>query len=266
MTNTTSQPASTVTSASTSTPRRSSPPRSPSTPQVTDIMTRTVVTATADTPLPELIDEVVRYGISGIPIVDSESRLVGIVTEADLMSKPAFGGTHRRSLAVIGDLLRGHERRWVSKSTGVTAGEIMTTEVETARPFDSVRAAARQMVERGVKRLPVVYNGRLVGIVSRTDVLRKMHLSDADLQAEIAAVFADPARVPETAMVDVSVADGVVTLRGTVRFPIDLPVLSAIVWRFPGVVDVRVEATPREPNPQPTPRHSSDYDYLRYMG
>jgi hypothetical protein len=52
-------------------------------------------------------------------------------------------------------------------------------------------------------------------------------------------------------------------LRGTVRFPIDLPVLSAIVWRFPGVVDVRVEATPREPNPQPTPPHSSDYDYVR---
>jgi CBS domain-containing protein len=228
-------------------------------------MTRTVITATADTPLPELIDEMVRYGISGIPVVDTESRLVGIVTEADVMTKPAFGGTQRRPLAVIGDLLRGHDRRWVSKSTGVTAGKIMTTEVQTARPNDTVRAAARQMVTSGVKRLPVVYNDHLVGIVSRADVLRKMHRSDEDLQDEITAVFADPARVPETTEVDVSVADGIVTLRGTVRFPIDLPVLSAIVWRFPGVVDVHVEATPRESNPQPPPLHGGDYDYLRYM-
>ena len=139
----------------------------------------------------------VRYGISGIPIVDTESRLVGIVTEADLMTKPAYGGTHRRSLAVLGDLLRGHERRWESKATGLTAGEIMTTDVETTRPHEAVQAAARRMVRCGVKRLPVVHNDRLVGIVSRTDVLRSMHRTDEDLQAEIAAVLADPARCPK---------------------------------------------------------------------
>ena len=69
---TTSEPALTVKSASRSTTHRPSRPPSPSTPQVADIMTRTVVTATEDTPLPELIDEMVRYGISGIPIVDTE--------------------------------------------------------------------------------------------------------------------------------------------------------------------------------------------------
>ena len=91
------------------------------------------------------------------------------------------------------------------------------------------------MVKCGVKRLPVVDKDRVVGIVSRTDVLRSMHRTDEELQAEIAAVLSDPVRLPETTMVDVSVADGIVTVRGSVRYPSDLPVLPAIVWRFPGV-------------------------------
>jgi CBS domain len=87
------------------------------------------------------------------------------------------------------------------------------------------------MVKFGVKRLPVVDRGRLVGIVSRTDVLRSMHRTDEELQAEIAAVLSDPVRVPETAMVDVTVDEGFVTVCGSVRYPSDLPVLPAIVWR-----------------------------------
>ena len=75
----------------------------------------------------------------------------------------------------------------------------------------------------------------------------------------------DPARVPETAFVDVSVADGVVTLRGTVRYPMDLPVLSAVVWRFPGVVDVHSDVTAREPDPQPGPVNPDDYHFTRFM-
>jgi CBS domain/BON domain len=141
----------------------------------------------------------------------------------------------------------------------------MTSAVVTARPIEVVRAVARQMVEAGVKRLPVVEDDRLVGIVSRADVLNCMHRSDGDLLAEITATLGDPARVPENTFVDVSVADGVVTLRGTVRFPFDLPVLSAIVWRFPGVIDVRNEVTAREPDSQPQPLHNDDYDYLRFM-
>ena len=73
-------------------------------------MTRTVITAKAGTLLPALVDDIVRYGVSGIPIVDAESRLLGIVTEADLMSKVAFGGSQRRSIALLGDFLRGREQ------------------------------------------------------------------------------------------------------------------------------------------------------------
>jgi CBS-domain-containing membrane protein len=223
-------------------------------------MSPTVITATAETTLPELIDAMVGHSISGVPIVDSDGRLVGIVSEVDLMTKPAFGGTHRHRLAVIGDLLRGHDRRWLSKSEALTAGEIMTKNVVTARPRESVRNAARRMVETGVKRLPVVDDhDALVGIISRTDVLVSMHRSDKELQAVITATLRDPARIPETSCVDVSVDDGVVTLRGTVRYPMDLPVMSSIAWRFPGVVDVHSEVTAREPDPQPGPPNPADY-------
>src|SRR5262245_42814610 len=162
-----------------------------STPLVRDIMTPTVVTARAQTPIPELVDEMVRHGISGVPIVDSDHRLIGVVSEADLMTKAAYGGLHRRPLAVLGDLLRGHERRWLAKSAALTAGQIMTTGVHTARPMQTVRAAARQMVEAGVKRLPVVEGDRLVGIISRADVLVSMHRSDEELHSSIAAAMRD---------------------------------------------------------------------------
>ena len=234
------------------------------TTKVGDVMTATVVTATPYTPLPALVDLMVRDRISGIPIVDGQS-LVGIVTEADLISKPAFGGSRRRPLAVLGDIIHGRETTWAKKAKGLTAGEVMTTGVETAHPDDDVRVAARQMVDRGVKRLPVVTDGRVVGIVSRTDVLRAMHRTDEELRSDILAVLSDPMRVPESMLVEVTVEDGVVTLRGTVRYPIDLPVLSAIVWRFPGVVDVRNQVVATEPNPEPTASaHSlTDYEYLR---
>jgi CBS domain-containing protein len=235
------------------------------TKRVSDVMSAPVVTATADRPLPDLVDLMLRDGISGIPIVDADSRLVGVVTEADLISKPAYGGTRRRPLAVFRDVLRGHQNEWARKSHGVTAGDIMTRIVETSRPDEDIRVAARRMVNCGVKRLPVVDDGRLVGIISRTDVLRTMHRTDEELEYDISSVLADPMRVPESTLVDVTVRDGVVTLGGTVRYPIDLPVLSSIVWRIPGVVDVRNEATPTEPNPEPpaSSQPLSDYEHLR---
>jgi osmotically-inducible protein OsmY len=66
-------------------------------------------------------------------------------------------------------------------------------------------------------------------------------------------MLADPLRAPENHDVEATVADGIVTLHGTVRFPMDLPVLAAMVWQLPGVVDVRNEATGREPNPSIIP-------------
>lgn len=237
------------------------------TKKVRDVMTTTVVTATAHTPLPALVDLMVRARISGIPILDEQSHLVGIVTEADLISKPAYGGHRRRPLGVLGDIIHGRENMWAKKAKGLAAGDVMTTIVETAQPGEDIRIVARRMVDCGVKRLPVVADGHVIGIVSRPDVLRAMHRTDQELEQDIETVLSDPMRVPESMLVDVTVTDGVVRLTGTVPHPIDIPVLSAIVWRFPGVVDVRNEVTATEPDPEPPPSRNpmSDYEYLRFF-
>jgi CBS domain-containing protein len=221
--------------------------------KVHDVMTSSVVTVTPDTPFPELVERLLKYGISGLPVIDENGDLVGIVTEADLVSKEAYGGHRRRALELLADLIAGGQTRWAIKGKGRTAAQVMTRELVTARPGDDVRTAAKRLIEHQLKRLPVVDHGKLVGIVSRTDLLRVLHRSDDDLARDVDAMLSDPLRAPDDLAVEASVADGVVTLRGTVRFPMDLPVLTAMVWGLPGVVDVRNEATSRESDPRIVP-------------
>jgi CBS domain-containing protein len=135
-------------------------------------MTTYVVTADLDATYDEMVDRLLAHDISGLPVVDSDGVLLGLVTEADLVSREAYGPERRRSLGLIADHLRNRDPAWVRKASGTTAGEIMTHAVTTASPDDELRVAARRMLESGYKRLPVVTaDGRLVGIVSRRDVL-----------------------------------------------------------------------------------------------
>lgn len=217
--------------------------------RVRDIMTTTVVTVEPSTPFPDLVDTMLRHGVSGLPVVDGEGALVGMVTEADLVSKEAFGGTRRRALDVLVDLFAGSQSVWVGKARGLTAAEVMTHPVRTAASHDEIRVAARKMVESGVKRLPVVDDGRLVGVVSRTDLLRVLHRGDDDIVGELAKALADPLQAPDEHEVSVTVADGVVTLSGTVLHPMDVPLVHSLAWHTPGVTGVVDELTAREPDP-----------------
>jgi CBS domain-containing protein len=217
--------------------------------KVRDVMTSPVVTATPDAPFPALVDLLVRHDISAVPIVD-EGTLVGIVSEADLVCKEAYGGRRRRVIEVLGDLVAGGETEWAMKGKARTARHLMTRRLTTAAPSDDLRTVARHMVEDCRKRLPVVEDGKLVGIVSRMDVLRALHRTDADVSRDVDELLADPWRSPERHDVAATVHDGVVTLTGSVQFPDDLRVMTSTVWAIPGVVDVRNEATSRAPTPR----------------
>lgn len=221
--------------------------------KVRDVMTMPTVTAAPETPFPVLVDQLVRYDISALPVVDGAGNLVGIVTEADLVSKEAYGGRRRSMLELLADVVAGGETRWAVKGKGRTAAQLMTKDVETAGPDEDLRSAARRLVEHGRKRLPVVDDGRLVGIVSRSDIVRVLHRSDDDLAQEVARLLVDPMRAPEDHAIEAQVSNGVVRLTGTVRFPVDIPVITAMVWRISGVVDVCVDVTSREPNPRLEP-------------
>lgn len=204
---------------------------------VGDVMTTAVVTARPETTVEEAAELLLYHGISGLPVVDADGCLLGMVSQADLMSKGAFGALPHRPRGVLVDLVPA-DARWVSKADGRTVADVMSTIAVTAAPADDVQVAARRMLERGVQRLPVVEEGRLVGIVSRSDVLRQLQRSDADIAAEIGARLASPWNASEDREVTVSVENGVVTLAGRVRGEGEIPVVRALAESVSGVVEV----------------------------
>jgi CBS domain-containing protein len=143
---------------------------------VRDVMTTDVVTVGLEATYGEMVDLLLAHDISGLPVVDADDILLGLVTEADLVSREAYGPERRRPLGLIADYLRDRDPAWVRKASGATAREIMTHVVTTASPDDELRVAARRMLESGYKRLPVVATGgRIVGVVSRRDVLAQAY-------------------------------------------------------------------------------------------
>jgi CBS domain-containing protein len=185
---------------------------------VSDVMTRDVLCVTVATPFKEAVDLLVSRGVSALPVVDDLGRVIGIVSEADLVPKVAER-RHARSVR--------------------TCGDAMTTRVVTVRPGDTVPQAASLLLDARVQRAPVVDDtGLLVGIVSRRDLLGAFVRPDAVIGDDVAAALADPMRTPEGNGVRAAVRDGVVTLRGSVDTEADRRVVTGAAFRVPGVVDV----------------------------
>jgi CBS domain-containing protein len=216
--------------------------------KVGEVMTTSLVTVGPEATWKDVAERMLDAGVSGLPVVDDGGYLLGLVTEADLVSKPAFGGRRHRSLAALVDLLTG-EARWVGKATALNASQLMTTAVLTATPQEHLRTAAQRMLDGHVKRLPVLDGGRLVGIVSRRDLLRSFHRSDAEIGAEITARLGSVRYAPEEHGVTATVEDGVVTLDGWVQTDGEVPVVEGLARDVPGVVHVVNRVTFREVTP-----------------
>lgn len=219
--------------------------------KISDVMTGDVVTVTPDTPYKELVELLLASDISGLPVVDPSGALVGIVTEADLVSKEAYGGRRRRALALLADVVSAREHHWATKGVGSVAADVMTRDVLTCAPDDEVNVVARRMLLRGVKRIPVVSERNLVGIVSRQDLLKMFARSDAAIAADVERVLATGPNVLDDSHVLSSVEDGIVTMTGDVRYAWDVPIVESMVRKVAGVIDVRNDVHNREPNPEP---------------
>jgi CBS domain-containing protein len=133
---------------------------------VKDVMTTPVVAVRRGATFKEMAATLRQYRVSAFPVLDEDGKVIGVVSEADMLAKEALNGT--RAGAVTAML----HRRERDKADGLTAGDLMTHPAVTVTPADTVEHAARLMYTLRVKRLPVVNaGGRLVGIISRTDVL-----------------------------------------------------------------------------------------------
>lgn len=218
--------------------------------KVRDLMTGPAVTVGPDAPFSEVVGKLLDNDISAVVVVDDGGRLLGVISEADVIAKEAYGYRRRRALALMLDYLRGQDPAWVSRASGRRAAEIMSHDPLTARPDEDVGQVARRMLEWHHKRLPVVDGrGRVVGIVSRHDLLRPFHRSDEEISSDVAALLADVARIPESHAVVPSVSTGVVTLAGTVQFPRDVRLVETFVESVPGVVGIDNRLEAREPDP-----------------
>ena len=207
--------------------------------KIADVMTRDVVAVRPETPLKDVAALMVEKGISGLPVVDGAGAVVGVVSEADFVIKtrgvPAV--RHRLLGRVFGPSRR--ERAELAKIAATTAGEAMTSPAITLEAGDSLRAAAEQMAGRKINRLPVVEDGRLVGIVTRADVVRAFVRPDAELERLVRdEVLAKTAFWLEPEAFDVDVADGVVHIAGRVERRSLADTIVEVIDGLGGVVGV----------------------------
>jgi CBS domain-containing protein len=201
---------------------------------VGDVMTSEVTTISGDAPLKEAAMVMVHAGISGIPVVDADGRVVGIITEADFVAAEADRSWGRQRKRLLANFFG--EAEAVAAST---VADVMTKKPHTIDRASSVTEAARRMTDLGVKRLPVVSpDGMLAGIVSRADVMGAFARSDLELKAEVEAEVIDRIMRLAPNSVGVTVVDGVVTLDGAVETRSDARLLEELTVRVEGVISV----------------------------
>ncbi len=170
---------------------------------VKDVMTTEVVAVRRGATFKEMAAALRRFRLSALPVIDDVEKVIGVVSEADMLVK----GVH---LGVIDELVHHQE---VRQAAGQTAGELMTHPAVTVRPEDSVEHAARLMYSLRIKWLPVVdAGGGLVGVISRTDLLAVYDRPDEEIRDEIEALIRPEFGPSQCA---VTVQDGVVTLQGS---------------------------------------------------
>ncbi|HWL35582.1 MAG TPA: CBS domain-containing protein [Frankiaceae bacterium] len=217
--------------------------------KVRDVMSRGVVSATPATTFKEAVDLMVAHDVGALPVLDDLGRVIGIVSEADLLAKAGYAGPPRRALLALVDFVDGDDASW-RKAHARTVGDVMTTRPHTLRPDQDIAVAARMLVRAGHKRAPVVDDtGLLVGVVTRQDLLGAYARPDETIAADVTSALADPTRTPEGNTARARVRDGVVTLTGSVTDELDRRVVASVTWRVPGVVDVVDELTVRQAVP-----------------
>jgi len=217
-------------------------------PTVKDVMTTRVVSVTKDASFRALAAALREHRVSAFPVLDDTGKVIGVVSEADMLAKEALNSEPQGMPGMIAGLLR---RREHEKARGTTASDLMTSPAVTITPDDTLERAARLMYTRKVKRLPVVdANGHLVGIIGRADLLATFDRSDEEIRQEILdQVFRHDLRTDPAAFT-VDVKDGIVTLTGEAETSDFGHEIVQHVQHVQGVVAVRDRLSyPRRPEP-----------------
>ncbi|HUK95359.1 MAG TPA: CBS domain-containing protein [Gaiellaceae bacterium] len=201
--------------------------------KIEDLMTRDVVVVKPGASLKQAAELLVEHRISGLPVVDDENNVLGVFSEADVLPKETAGVLAQPSLAWLTGFDIEVDR---SKLDARVVGEAMTSPALTIEAEAPVSKAARLMSEKGINRLPVVDEGKLVGIVTRADLVRAFVRSDAEIAEEIREELVVGHFGLDRRSVAVEVEDGEVMLGGRLQSRAEAELLVALVGAVPGVV------------------------------
>ena len=216
-----------------------------------DLMTTAVVTVPPDTPISAIAQLMADRGISGVPVVDADAKLLGLVTDGDLMrclaaetNQPgsSFYALFQSKQAAASHYSRSHGRR---------ASDVMTTDLVTVSEDTPVEAVARLLETRRIRRVPVVRDSILVGLVSRADLVRIIMMPpialtgvpDNKIRADLTSLLRQQ-RWADTYYLFPEVAKGVVTFHGFAGSPEFVTALRALAEKVPGVTGVVFDTQP----------------------
>ncbi|MFJ8922923.1 CBS domain-containing protein [Streptomyces sp. NPDC102415] len=200
--------------------------------RVSDMMTRTVVAVGLDARFKEIVTAIDQWQVTAVPVLEGEGRVVGVVSEADLLPKEELG---EEDATMIGQRDRLTD---YAKAGALTARDLMSSPAVTVTLDATLPEAARLMARHRIKRLPVVDGeGVLKGIVSRADLLKVFLRTDEEIAAEVREEVVDRLFPVSRRNVRVDVAEGRVTITGTVRDASLIPVAERLAGAVEGVVD-----------------------------
>ena len=203
--------------------------------RVEQIMSSEVVGVTPTTSLKDVARLLLERGISGVPVLGDNGKVLGIVSAGDILVKTSaeLGNRERPSNWLFGD-----DDREALKRGAQTAADAMSRPAITVDPRCTVAEAARMMVKRSVNRLPVIDEGKLVGIVTRNDVVRAFARPDSELEEQIRTeVLLDTLWI-DPATIVVAVEEGEVAVTGVVETRTIAELIPIYISLVPGVVSV----------------------------
>ena len=200
---------------------------------VKDVMTTPVVAVRENASFKEIVSRMRHSRVSAFPVVDREGKVIGVVSEADMLNKEA----DEASPGTFASMLRFQDHE---KAAGVTAADLMTSPPATIGPDEAVVDAARLMRDRRIKRLPVTNaTGHLIGVISRADVLSVFLRQDETIRHEVVEETVRSAFLVRSQPFGVVVHDGIVTLTGCPENDQAGHDLVERLRRIEGVVTVR---------------------------
>ncbi|TPQ24168.1 CBS domain-containing protein [Streptomyces sporangiiformans] len=224
---------------------------------VGEVMTREVVEARRETSFKDVARLLDRHRISGLPVVDHDDKVLGVISETDLIHGQAARSTPGRERRLRLPALRRATRHTAAVARATTAEDLMSRPAITVHPEQSVADAARVMERHHVERLPVVdEEDRLIGIATRRDLLRVFLRTDEEIRQDVLDVLTRTmGLLPHTVIV--SVRDGMATLEGRLELRSAIPQAIRQTWRVDGVVGVVNSLTFRIDDTRPPEKHPS---------